>query len=241
MSWGPRCPGLLRIILLILVVRPAAAHFAAAEAAEQRGDLATAYQACKTDAEAGDARCQNYLGVMSKTRPPRGAGRRRGGASLPPRRRAGPCRSAIQSGTCVCSGPRVRKNPAEASRWYRMAAEQGDPAAQNALAILDATGRGVLRDPEAALALFRRAATNGYALAQLNLAVAFEDGRLMPRDPLRAYIWYSIAARLAPDQTLRDKAAQGRDRLMQKISLRSKRQVSLRDPGPRAAEVPTKD
>ena len=69
-----------------------------------------------------------------------------------------------------------------------MAAEQGDPAAQNALAILDATGRGVLRDPEAALALFRRAATNGYALAQLNLAVAFEDGRLMPRDPLRAYI-----------------------------------------------------
>ena len=111
MSWGPRCPGLLRIILLILVVRPAAAHFAAAEAAEQRGDLATAYQACKTDAEAGDARCQNYLGVMSKTRPPRGAGRRRGGASLPPRRRAGPCRSAIQSGTCVCSGPRGSQEP----------------------------------------------------------------------------------------------------------------------------------
>jgi len=144
-------------------------------------------------------------------------------------------------GHAYAAGRGVRKNPAEASRWYRMAAEQGDPAAQNALAILDATGRGVLRDPEAALALFRRAATNGYALAQLNLAVAFEDGRLMPRDPLRAYIWYSIAARLAPDQTLRDKAAQGRDRLMQKISLRSKRQVSLRDPGPRAAEVPTKD
>jgi len=42
----------------------------------------------------------------------------------------------------------------------------------------------------------------------------------MPHDPLRAYIWYSIAARLASDQALRDKAAQGRDRLEQKISLR---------------------
>jgi TPR repeat protein len=53
-----------------------------------------------------------------------------------------------------------------------MAAEQGSPAVQNALAILDATGRGVLRDPKAALELFRRAATCGYTLAQLNLAVA---------------------------------------------------------------------
>ena len=41
----------------------------------------------------------------------------------------------------------------------------------------------------------------------------------MPHDPLRAYIWYSIAARLASDQALRDEAAWGRDRLAQKIAL----------------------
>ena len=40
----------------------------------------------------------------------------------------------------------------------------------------------------------------------------------MPHDPLRAYIWYSIAARLASDQALRDEAAWGRDRLAQKIA-----------------------
>ena len=99
-----------------------------------------------------------------------------------------------------------------------MAAEQGDPAAQNALAILKATGRGSLRDPDAALDLFRHAATSAYSLAQLNLAAAFDHSRLVPYDPIRAYIWYSIAARLASDQALRDEAARGRDRLAQKIA-----------------------
>jgi S1-C subfamily serine protease len=41
----------------------------------------------------------------------------------------------------------------------------------------------------------------------------------VPYDPLRAYIWYSVAARLASDQALRDAAARGRDRLAQKIAL----------------------
>src|SRR5580693_1063019 len=100
-----------------------------------------------------------------------------------------------------------------------MAAEQGDPAAQNALAILEATGRGSLRDPNSALDLFRRAAMSGFSLAQFNLAAAFDHSRLAPHDPLRAYIWYSIAARLASDQAVRDEAVRGRDRLAQKIAL----------------------
>ena len=114
-------------------------------------------------------------------------------------------------GRAYATGLGVRKNQPEAARWYRMAAEQGDPAAQNALAILKATGRGSLRDPDAALDLFRHAATSAYSLAQLNLAAAFDHSRLVPYDPLRAYIWYSIAARLASDQALRDEAALGRE------------------------------
>jgi TPR repeat protein len=57
---------LVAIILLMLGVRPVAADFAAAEAAEQRGDALAAYEACRTDAEAGDAPCQNYLGVINE-------------------------------------------------------------------------------------------------------------------------------------------------------------------------------
>jgi S1-C subfamily serine protease len=202
----------------MLWVRPSGADFAAAEAAEQRGDVLAAYEACKTDAEAGDARCQNYLGVMSE----HGRGVMRN-ATEPVRlfrlaAAQGLAAAQYNVGRAYATGLGVRKNQPEAARWYRMAAEQGDPAAQNALAILKATGRGSLRDPDAALDLFRHAATSGYSLAQLNLAAAFDHSRLVPHDPIRAYIWYSIAARLASDQALRDEAARGRDRLAQKIA-----------------------
>ena len=212
-------PYIAVIIFLILGIRPVAADFAAAEGAEQRGDLAAAYRACKTDAQAGDALCQNYLGVMSE----RGRGMAQDAAEAVRLFRLaavqGLAAAQYNLGRAFAAGRGVRKNRAEAARWYRMAAEQGEPAAQNALAILDATGRGVLHDPEAALDLLRRAAASGYAPAQLNLAAAFDHGSLMPHDRLRAYIWYSIAARLAPDQALRDKAAQGRDLVAQKIAL----------------------
>src|SRR5262249_12523552 len=122
-------------------------------------------------------------------------------------------------GRHYAAGLGVHRDPAEAVRWYRMAAEQSNPAAQNALAILVATGRGVSRDPAAAIELFRRAATSGYVLAQLNLAVPLDNGRLVVDDPLRAFTWYSIAARPGSDQTLREQAAQARDRLAQKIPL----------------------
>jgi hypothetical protein len=211
-------PYIAAIILLLLVVRPAAADFAAAEAAEQRGDFSEAHQACKADAEAGDAGCQNYLGVLSElgrgtAQDPAEAVRLFRLAAL-----QGLAAAQYNLGRHYAAGLGIRKSQIEAARWYRLAAEQGSTAAQNALAILDASGRGLLRDPDAALELFRRAATSGYALAQFNLAVAFDRGRLMPHDPLRAYIWYSIAARLGSDQVLREEAAQGRDRLAQKIS-----------------------
>ena len=87
---------IVAIILLMLWVRPIAADFAAAEAAEQRGDVLAAYEACKTDAEAGDAGCQNYLGVMSE----RGRGVTRNATeavrlSASPPRRASPPRNIM--------------------------------------------------------------------------------------------------------------------------------------------------
>jgi len=53
-------PYIVAIIFLILGIRPADADFTTAEVADQHGDRAAAYQACRTDAQAGDAGCQNY-------------------------------------------------------------------------------------------------------------------------------------------------------------------------------------
>jgi uncharacterized protein len=212
-------PYIVALILLLLVLRPAAADLGAAEAAEQRGDPAAAYQGCKADAEAGDAGCQNYLGVLSELG--RGTGQDAAEARRLFRLAAlqGLAAAQYNLGRHYAAGLGLRKDEAEAARWYRMAAEQGSPAAQNALAILYAAGHGVPRNPNAALELFRRAATSGYTLAQLNLTLAFDHGRLMPHDPVRAYIWYSIAARSASDQALREQVARDRDRLAPKIPL----------------------
>ena len=99
----------------MLWVRPSGADFAAAEAAEQRGDVLAAYEACKTDAEAGDAGCQNYLGVMSE----RGRGVRRNATEAMRlfRLAAAQGLTAAQHnvGRAYATGLGVRKNQPEAA------------------------------------------------------------------------------------------------------------------------------
>jgi len=101
-------------ILLMLGVRPVAADFAAAEAAEQRGDVLAAYEACKTDAEAGDAGCQNYLGVMSE----RGRGVRRNAS--PPRKASPPRNIMWDALTQRALGfARTSQRPPAGTEWRR--------------------------------------------------------------------------------------------------------------------------
>jgi hypothetical protein len=55
------------VLLLILVIPlPALANFEEAEAAFRRGEHSEAYRACKTEAETGDADCQNLVGYLFK-------------------------------------------------------------------------------------------------------------------------------------------------------------------------------
>jgi len=52
------------LLLLLAIPRPALADFMAAEAAERRGEHSEAYQACKSEVDAGDAECQNLVGYL---------------------------------------------------------------------------------------------------------------------------------------------------------------------------------
>ena len=85
-------------------------------------------------------------------------------------RRAGICRSAVQSGCQVCQyGRGVPKNDAEAVRWYRMAAEQGDADAQLNLGYMYGTGEGIPKDYVQAYAWYNIAAAQGNKKAKENL------------------------------------------------------------------------
>jgi TPR repeat protein len=52
------------LLLLITIPRPASADFVAAEAAMKRGEYPSAYLACKSEADAGDAECQHLVGYL---------------------------------------------------------------------------------------------------------------------------------------------------------------------------------
>ena len=61
------------------------------------------------------------------------------------------------------------EDDAEAGRWYRLAAEQGDAAAQRNLGLMYANGRGVPEDDAEAVRWYRLAAEQGLASAQYSL------------------------------------------------------------------------
>ncbi len=89
---------------------------------------------------------------------------------------------------------RARPDLAEALRWYRKAAADGDRAARNNLGYLYASGRGVIQDYAEAFKWYQLAASSGDAAAQSNLAGLYYRGRGIPRNPALAFRWYRAAA-----------------------------------------------
>jgi uncharacterized protein len=74
-------------------------------------------------------------------------------------------------------GVSVKRDPAEAARWYRLAADAGDRQATFALGMTLLTGApGVAKDRAAAKTLLEKAAAQGHAGALYNLGVMAIEG-----------------------------------------------------------------
>jgi S1-C subfamily serine protease len=82
----------------------------------------------------------------------------------------------------------VQKDPVEAVKWYRKAAEQGNPLAQLNLAVC------LEKDPTEAAKWYRKAAEQGVAQAQFNLGVCYFNGEGVLRNYVQAYKWLSLAS-----------------------------------------------
>lgn len=80
---------------------------------------------------------------------------------------------------------------AEAIRWYRKAAEQGQPNAQTSLGFVYLNGEGGLaRDDAEAARWYLKAAEQGERLARWQLAWMSMEGRGVPQDEGEALKWY---------------------------------------------------
>mgnify|MGYP003946022045 FL=1 len=82
----------------------------------------------------------------------------------------------------------------QALHWYTQLAEQGAPAAMEAVGLAHYLGRGTAEDPAQAAQWFRRAGNAGEVASQFILATLYEKGEGVERDERLALAWYERAA-----------------------------------------------
>ena len=106
------------------------------------------------------------------------------------------------------NGYGVLKDKAEAVKWWRLSAEQGNVYAQDDLGLMYFNADGVPRDFAEALKWFSLAAKQGRAEAQSKLGLMYLKGWGILKDSLTAHMWYNIASANGSNG-----AGQRRDRL----------------------------
>jgi S1-C subfamily serine protease len=100
-------------------------------------------------------------------------------------------------------GQGVTQDYAEAVKWYRLAAEQGDSQAQLNLGNMYYVGVGVTQNHAEAVKWYRLAAEQGHFGAQLTLGAMYYEGEGVTQNHAQAYAWFSVAAAQG-DQTARE-------------------------------------
>ena len=83
---------------------------------------------------------------------------------------------------------------AEAVKWYRKAADQGNAFAQYKLGVMYSEGRGVPKDEREEVSWYRKAAEQGHAQAQYNLGWMYANGEGVAQNDYEAVKWFRKAA-----------------------------------------------
>lgn len=115
-------------------------------------------------------------------------------AALSKKALAGNTRAQLRMGLAFEFGNGVDKDAREAMRWYRLAADRGDPVAQTDLGYLYEIGVSGEKDPTAAAKWYARAAVSGLARAKFNLGVLYLEGAGVQRSEEEAAHWIGEAA-----------------------------------------------
>jgi TPR repeat protein len=87
----------------------------------------------------------------------------------------------------------------ESLKWFRKAAEQGNPDAEATLGMRYEYGEGVEQDYVRAAYWFRRAAEHlpnlgGAGQGRKDLGMLYADGHGVPKDYVQAYVWFSLGS-----------------------------------------------
>ncbi len=102
---------------------------------------------------------------------------------------------ALELGRRYVKGDGVPQDYAEALKWFRLDAEQGDAEAQYNLGFMYENGEGVPQDYAEAVRWYRMAAEQGHANAQSSLGSMYYYGKGIPKDSAEALKWFRLAAK----------------------------------------------
>ena len=87
----------------------------------------------------------------------------------------------------------VNRDYAQAFKWFRKAAEQGDAKGQYFLGRMYYYGEGTAKDYAEAAKFYRRSAEQGDVVAQFSLAICYANGEGVAKDAAEAYAYYNLA------------------------------------------------
>jgi TPR repeat protein len=91
-------------------------------------------------------------------------------------------------------GDGVKKNDAEAAKWYRKADKKGLSDATALLGVLYLEGRGVKQSNKKGIAFLKKAAKRGNIRARFNLGKAYNVGKHVKKNIVVSYMWFYLAA-----------------------------------------------
>jgi len=115
------------------------------------------------------------------------------------------------------NGSGVKKDYAEAAKWYRKAAMQGAASAQYNLGYMYLNGQGVPQNYAEAEKWYRKAADQGDADALGVLGLAYYLGKWVPKDLVQSYFWFSLAASRASGDERR-RASDAKDQVAKELT-----------------------
>ena len=103
-----------------------------------------------------------------------------------------------------------RADYAEALKWYRLAAEQGDAKAQYNLALMYDDGHGTPQDYAETIKWYRLSAEQGHAMALNNLGLMYDNGHGVLQDYVEAHKWFNLAASRKTEEDSRKRSIKNR-------------------------------
>ena len=130
----------------------------------------------------------------------------------------GDVRALCWLGYMYQKGDGVKKNFAEAAKWYRKAADLDCSRAAHKLGRMYEKGEGVPMDISEAAKWYRKSAEQGDARAQEDLGEMCARGVGMSRDNVKAYMWLDLASKRSSGPATGEEAAKKRDSIASRMS-----------------------